>query len=442
MARVTAGKLAERAKKIPFAQYERELDVLLGLKTLPNGAKRIDHSVSPDLTHDTLSWADVGEAFCGRDLMKKLRDRRFGSVRGGRWEATEDAGAGAMGPSQFQAINYWSETTAKILEAVGLMQYEQPEFITDKITTLMPGIVQNMGRMSRYSPPTTSAKRKLAPNEPIPMGSMDAEWVDVNPVEKHGQGLAVATESMLFDGKQGEVVSAIQNISYQIGWAKEDRGLRALFGIENTYRYGAADSAGTSTTYNTYQTAAVGLANYVNVAPLIDLLTELDLDTVEQLYLAMKNPRTGYPINVGGQRNLITMPYKTMTGRRLSRMTSIEQGPRTTAPSAVEATSTTWAGPQIIPSASQRAYDLLTTADGAYGWSALTPTQAKYRFVYGDPKKAFQYREARPFQSWSWNMTQDPSLALHDCFMMVVALEQGSVTVVEPRHVVMGTKDS
>lgn len=39
-------------------------------------------------------------------------------------------------------------------------------------------------------------------------------------------------------------------------------------------------------------------------------------------------------------------------------------------------------------------------------------------------------------------MTQDPSLALHDCFMMVVALEQGSVTTVEPRHVVLVIKDA
>lgn len=442
MARVTAGKLADRLKKIPFSQYERELDVLLGLKVLPNGARRVDRSVSPEITGDSHSWADIGEAICGRDLMKRMKERRFGNIRGGRWEASEDAGAGAMGPSQFQAINYWSETTAKILEAVGLAQYEQPEFITDKITTLKPGVVMNMGRRSRYSPPTTSVKKKLLPNEPIPMGSMDAEWIDVNPVEKHGQGLAIATETMLFDGKQGEAVEAVQNISYQIGWSKEDRGLRALFGIENTYRYGAADSAGTSTTYNTYQTAAVGLANYINVAPLVDIDTEEDLDTIEQLYLAMKHPRTGYPINVGGQRMLITMPFKTMAARRLSRITSIEQGARAAAPSAVETTSPTWAGPLIQPMVSQRAYDLMITADAALGWTALTGAQAKYRAVYGDPKKAFEYREARPFQSWSWNMTQDPSLALHDCFMMVVALEQGSVTITEPRHVVLVTKDS
>lgn len=439
--RITAGSLAKRMKSVPFNVYDRELDVLVGIKTLPNGARVRDRKIDPVLTVETHSWADIGEAVVGRPTMRRMKDLRFGTLRGGRWQgpAAEAAGEGAMGPSQFAAINYWSETVARILEATQLEKFEEPQMTGPQLTTLKPGVVQNLGRRPRYSPPTEKTK-KLQPNEPIPMGSIDAEWVDVNPLEKHGQGLAIATETMLFDGNQGAAVDAVGNISYQVGWSKEDRILRAVWGIENTYRYGAADSGGASTSFDTYYDAGDG-QQYVNDVT-VDLLSELDLDTVEQLFLGMKHPRTGFPINVTTKRMLTVTPAKLMVARRLSRITSIEQGARATAPAAVETTEPTWAGPMVVPLVSQRARDLMQLDFPEFGWTALTATQAGKRAIYGDPQRAFEYREARPFQSWSWNMTQDPSLALNDCFMMIVGLEQGSVTTVEPRHVVRIKKDA
>lgn len=438
---ITAGSLAKRMKDVPFRVFDRELDVLCGIKTKPNGARVRDRTHEPEITAETHSWADIGEAVVGRVVMRRLKDLRFGSLRGGVWQGPgkEAAGEGAMGPSQFAAINYWSETIARILEATQLDKFEEPQMTGPMLTTLKPGVVQNLGRRPRYSPPTEKT-RKLQPNEPIPMGSIDAEWVDVNPVEKHGQALAIATETMLFDGNQGAAVEAVGNISYQIGWAKEDRILRSVWGIENTYRYGAADSGGASTSFNTYYDAAAA-QQYVNDVT-VDLLSETDLDTIEQLFLGMKHPRTGFPINVTLKRELVVTPGKLMVARRLSRITTIEQGARATAPAAVETTAPTWAGPIINPMVSQRARDLMQQDFPEFGWTALTATQAGKRAIYGDPQKAFEYREARPFQSWNWNMTQDPSLALNDCFMMIVGLEQGSVTTVEPRNVVRIKKDA
>lgn len=447
MGRVTAGSLAKRIKELngDEEQYHRELDVLCGIRTRPNGSRTLNRRRAPILTATSHSWSEIGEAICGRDVFAKLKDTRFGRMRGGRWQApvAEDAGAGAMGPSQFQAINYWSDTVAKILEAVQLMQYEQPEFIGDKVTTLKPGVVMNVGRRPRYSPPTTKT-RHLQPNEPIPMGSMDAEWVDVNPLEKHGQGLAIATETMLFDGNQGAAVEAIGNISYQIGWSKEDRIIRPVWGIESTYRYGAADSGGTTSSFATYGTnvgAGTLPVPYTNEIGPLDLADEIGLDSMEQIFLGLKNPRTGYPINMDGERMMLVTPAKWMTARRLSRITTVEQGPRAAAPAGVEITEPTWTGPMIKPMFSQRAYDLMQQDFPEYGWAKLTAAKAAKRIIYGNPKKAFEYREARPFQSWNWNIAQDPSLALHDTFMIVVALEQGSVTIVEPRHCMRVIKD-
>src|SRR4051812_12299983 len=110
--RITAGSLAKRMRAVPFKVFDRELDVLCGIKTKPNGARTLDREHEPVLTAESHSWCDIGEAVVGRDTMRKIRDLRFGTLKGGRWQgpAAEAAGEGAMGPSQFAAINYWSET--------------------------------------------------------------------------------------------------------------------------------------------------------------------------------------------------------------------------------------------------------------------------------------------------------------------------------------------
>lgn len=448
--RITAGSIAKRLKEVDGQQFMKEFDVLLGIKTRDNGSRYLDPTAERRITADSHSWSEIGEAVCGRELIQKMRDTPYGMTGGHahtrfQGEVGEmGAVGGAMGPSQFAAINYWTGITFKVLESELLAQFLNPELAGDKLTTLKPGVITNASRRGRYSPPTTSAGRRLQPNEPIPMGSMNAEWIDTNPVEKNGQGLAIASETMLFDGNQGAAVTAIGNIGYQIAWNKEDKILKPVLGIHNTYKYGSGNNEA-STAYNTYlSAAATGVLWQNDVAQ--ELTTdETSLDVAEQLFLGMKNPQTGYPINIGEERDLLVMPFKKMTAARLQRNTSVQVGPRDTSGAAVMTTSNTWAGTRLNPIVSQRAFDLLQTAHTepeASGWTPLTATQAKYRTVYGAPKRAFEYRETRPFQSWSWNMTQDPSLAASDCFMMIIALEQGSVTVVEPRHVLRMKKDS
>ena len=109
--RISAGKLVKRAKKVGLTRFLRELDTLVGIKTDPRGRRTVDREIEPSITADTHSWADIGEAFHheflgndGAGAFRRLKDLRFGGLRGGMWTATEEAGDGAMGPGQGQHI--------------------------------------------------------------------------------------------------------------------------------------------------------------------------------------------------------------------------------------------------------------------------------------------------------------------------------------------------
>lgn len=443
MAHITTGAIAKRIREITTegadpSQFDRELDAMTGIKTRPNGSRYIDPRAERVITATTHSWAHLGEAICGPDVMRRLRETPYG-IRGGRARLAGTVfESGAMGPSQFAAINYWTDTIFRTLEAEMLAQFANPEFIGSQLTTLKPGQTRNSGLRGRYSPPTEEVQ-ELTPNQEIPAGNFDSEFILENRLKKHGQRLAVAREACVFDGNQGSIVEACNKVAYQVAWKKEDRILKPVLGIHNTYKYGAAN-AGALTPYDTYQTSSP----WINRAT-AELVDETDLDEAEQLFLGMTDPRTGYPINGSGPRTLLVMPYKLMTARRLQRITSVEQGARTTAPSAVEVTAPTWAGSSLNVVFSQRAYQLLQQEHNeaeAAGWVALTAAKAKQRWIYGDPAKAFEYREAWPFSPYRFTQQDDASLARNDTFMEVGGTEMGSVTVAEPRHVVSMIKDS
>jgi hypothetical protein len=72
----------------------------------------------------------------------------------------------------------------------------------------------------------------------------------------------------------------------------------------------------------------------------------------------------------------------------------------------------------------------------------LTLAQAQERWIWGSTRKAFQYRSAKDITTMRYTMTDSPSLARKDVLMEVDVSEMGSVTTVEPRYVVLSTKDS
>jgi hypothetical protein len=77
---ITPGKLVKLYQADPDA-YEDELQTLLGVTTDPEtGYRRIQ---DPVIRPRSVSILDVGEAFVGREALRRIYDRRYG-LAGGR----------------------------------------------------------------------------------------------------------------------------------------------------------------------------------------------------------------------------------------------------------------------------------------------------------------------------------------------------------------------
>jgi hypothetical protein len=88
-----------------------------------------------------------------------------------------------------------------------------------------------------------------------------------------------------------------------------------------------------------------------------------------------------------------------------------------------------------VPEASQFAVDLMVK------YLALTATQAGNRWIWGNTKKAFQYRSAKDITTYRFTIADTPTLARRDVLMELDCSEMGSVTTLEPRFVILNHKD-
>ncbi len=428
---ISVGKLGDLYESVGPEKFEGHLNDLLGMSTDKHGRPCVDLDKQV-IKPGSLSFQDLAQRMLGYTTYDKMINQPYG-MRGGRAklfaEVGEDAFGGVMTAGHFNQINGLLGTVGGLAIAALLEGYQVAETIGDDLVTLLPNQKTQEHKRIRYSPPTNKAG-DLEDSEQIPMGNLAQEWILDSKMSKQGQGLAITRETFHFD-QTGTVISAMTDIGYQLKENKEEKILKPVFGIENTYNYN-----GTGT--DTYLTAGA----YINKLTNELTFNETCIDAAEQLLTNMTNPQTGRPINLSGVRNLVTTNYKRMTAARLARVTGYELGAR-------DATGVAATAPyydNLKPAWSVRARNLMKQSFPAKGrsgaWVALTDAQAKERWVYGDTKKAFAYREAWPLTTYKFGITDDPSLARQEVYLAIFATEFGSVTTTEPRAVVLCIKDS
>lgn len=422
---IDPGKLADLYKQVGPHEYSRILyKDLLGISTDDRGQLCIKDQ---KLTPGTIGIKELGEAFLGGPEFRRITQRPNG-MRGGLavMEVGEDGGA--MVPSQFSNINAWLGTVGGLIDARVLAAYTNQAFIGTELVSLETDARTQEQKRVRYSPPTNDPDEDLLPGQEIPAGNITEEWVKDNKMVKNGQRIVITRETAHFDQTQTVLTSA-DGVGYQLGERRELRILRPILGIENTYEYKGTAS-------NTYLAAG----SYVNeITNEFASPFESAIDLAEQQLLAQTNPATGKPIDVSGERFLITTPFYGLAAQRVARATQYEIGARS-ASGEVMVTSPTITG--LKPRVSQRAFNLMTATSTKYGWTALTSTQANKRWIYGDTKKAFLLREAFPLTTDRFTMTDTADLRRRGVMLEVIADEMSSVTCLEPRYVIRNKKDA
>jgi hypothetical protein len=416
---VTAGRLADLWRQDPEG-YPAEVDTLLGFGKDEHGFACIKKD--PILRPRQLSILDIGEAFCGRRVLDRLYNRRPG-VRGGDVRlAGEAAGDGALGPDQFSSINAWLGTTAGLLGAELLERYTYALQIARELVTWKTGIRIQENKLTRYSIPTTAPTEGIQPGQEFPSGDLTGEFVRAARMVKQAESIGVTWEAAHFD-QTDDLIDAAGQLAERFAIIIEERVLKGIFGIVNTYKYN--DVPG-----NTYLTLA-DAGQYVNKIT-NELTTEAkSLDLAEQTLLDMKDPATGLEIDIRGDRYIVSAPFKALTAARLAKMTALEVG-------ALSDPDRYMVSPTITglkPVVSQRIVRLLKA-------TGLTDAQAKERWVYGDTHRAFQYRSAKDITTYRFTIADSPQLARRDLLMELDVSEMGAVTIVEPRACVLNIKDT
>jgi hypothetical protein len=425
---ITAGRLVDLYRSDPHG-YEEELQSLLGVTTDEDGYRCIK---DPILKPRSLSIKDLGEAFLGRAGMRRLYERGPGGLRGGRAAfAAEEVGGGALGPSEYQGINAWLGTVDGLLGAELLDRYNLATQVARELVTWKMNVRVQENKLTRYGFPTAPTE-DLQPGQEFPAGDLSADWVRANRMRKQGEVLSVAWEAMHFDQTDSlmDAVGGDNGLAVRFAVVIDERIQRSLWGIDNTYnRLG--------TVSNTYL-AAGAYTNLLANHPLTNTTTPID--EAEQALLRQTDPNTGLEIAPpDDERFLIVTPYKFLTASRLASPFGEELGALSD-PARMQ-TQQFYTG--IRPFRMIRATRLMMAPiAGTPPGLGLTLAQAQERWIWGSTKRALQYRSAKDITTYRYSMTDSPSLARRDVLMEIDVSEMGSVTCVEPRNLVLSTKDS
>jgi hypothetical protein len=419
---ITPGKLVKLYQADPDA-YEDELQTLLGVTTDPEtGYRRIQ---DPVIRPRSVSILDVGEAFVGREALRRIYDRRYG-LAGGRARTAppadwtfEEVGGGALGPSQFAGLNAWLATVDGLLGAELLERYTFAVQLARELIDWRMDVRIQEGKLIRYGA-TTAPADDILPGQEFPSGDLGADWVRANRMKKQAMALAVTWEAAHFD-QTDSLIEAADGIADRFALVISERTEKAIWGITNTYNY-----KGTIT--NTYRTTG----SYVNQIT-NELVSTTSLDLAEQQLLAQTDPVTGLEIDTPAMtRVLVSTNANRLTATRLANPLGVNIG-SVDDPERLEVQGF-YQPFQVYPSI--RAVRLMVAGLG------ITTTQASKRWVWGDTKGAFQYRSAKDITTYRYTLQDTAALARRDVLMELDCSEMGDVTVKEPRKVTLNIKDA
>src|SRR5262245_2297869 len=139
----TAGRLADLWRADPN-NYEDELKSLLGMTTDAEGFPVIrDQVISPR----SLSIKDLGEAFLGTDGLRRIYEK---GPRAYVRMAVEETGSGALGPSQFQAMNAWLGSVDGLLSAELMEKYALATMLARELVTWKMDVRVQENKILRY----------------------------------------------------------------------------------------------------------------------------------------------------------------------------------------------------------------------------------------------------------------------------------------------------
>lgn len=391
--------------------FERKLKKLTESHGRNTTAKVLTESIREGKVNPSrISLRRLAESFMGDNWAEHLQR----AVRTGR--VTESAEA--VDTSGFQAI------TGQLLVNEIKEKYELAKLLGDELTTTIPVTNGNLGEQTvPYLSDVTDMGAIVQQGMPYPQTQFKGQYIKYPAVEKVGRICSVTMEAIYSD-LTGQILGSCQSVAKLLGLTREEAILRVALGLVNTHNWNG-------TTYNTYGTTG----NWVNKVNSFDLQTWSNMNDLEQIFVDIKDPVLGKPIQIE-PKDLLVSPAKKYTAKNILFATEV----RSTVPGMA---STGNPITEVSPNPLDRPYNILTSANvtNILRTAGKTAEQAKDIGVFGDFKKAFCWREAQPLKVVE-APANNPLDFNNDIVMAVKASYMGVAGVTDPRYVVYFTKEA
>lgn len=405
-------------------------------------------SQGPDAGHKVFkkSLSDLRKKHGGMGKFDKhisLRALAEG-ILGENWEAQLrlgytmcQSGMPLMESSSIAAIDAsaFSNITGQLLIDRIRDNYDAPAFIGDKLMEIQP--VTN-GNLGQHREPWLSRVKDdpglLNGNQPYPFTTFVEQFIDLPPVERRGEIVAITLEMVASD-KTKQAMNRCDDVGFRTRFQREERQLRCVAGLDTAHNFKYMN-----TTYSTYVTTPGAL--FTNAITGNQILNYQGLTQMELLFSNMVDFVTGKAIMVDPAGMMIlTVPYKVPELKIALHAAQSRSGqyPNAGAPTNV------LADYEGVPLINDVDYPMVKSAilwhlltDAAPAGAGLTYAQAKEYVFLGHFEKAFVYREQMPFTT-TQAPPGNPAEFYQDIAVQVKAMEWGVVGVQGPQQIVRST---
>lgn len=211
----------------------------------------------------------------------------------------------------------FSNITGQLMFSEIRRGFEAEEFVFGPLLPVMRSKIKGTETVPGITP---IGEQSQAVNEgqEYPSVGINEEYFTLPQAVKRGMKIEITEETLFFD-LTGLIVSRAAEIGRFLGLKREIEVCDIIIGQTNNYIRN-----GTST--NTFLTAGA----YVNNQTSMDLVDWTDIEGAELLLMGILDPTTGYPITRGSRRDLIVMPARKWTAKRIVNATETRSGDITT----------------------------------------------------------------------------------------------------------------
>jgi hypothetical protein len=351
--------------------------------------------------------------FSIRDLAESLIVDQDGEPVGREWverlSPRKSGGFQLMESISGVDLTRFSNITGQLMYSAIMEAYEPAQMLGTAMVTNRPT------RLSGEKIPgitgITEEVEEVAPGMPFPELGFGEDYVETPVTTKRGFIISVDKETIFFD-RTNLVAERASQVGELLALKKEKLILDMILGITNNYKW-------RGTSYNTYQTATP----WINTKSGNGLVDWNQIDAAEQLFAEMSDPNTGEPIVIKPD-TILHMPARRHLFRRVIGATEL----RRTSDSSNQVT------------ISSNTVDNYTLVESVFAYrriiaSGVTAANAKDWWIFGQPKKAFEWQE-----NWPITVVQAPNNHeaefKQDIVLRWKASERGSPAVRNPRYVI------